>query len=88
MMFLQVTTNPTAEIAYSNINLVTGCIAVIVALSSVIVFLYKEHKTLQKEFRDELKASNETLIKMNNSYNLFVQNLSKMTDYVDLKKER
>ena len=85
MTFLQVATNQTAEIAYSNINLVTGCIAVIVALSSVVVYLYKEHKTLQKEFRDELRSSNETLIKMNNSYNHFVQNMS---NFVDLKKEK
>jgi len=88
MTTLQTATNATADIAYGNINLVTGCIIVIVALSSVVVYLYKEHKTLQKEFRDELRSSNETLIKMNNSYNLFVQNLSNMPGYVDLKKER
>lgn len=86
MMFLQAPA--TAELAHNFIDLTTGAIAVVIALSGVVVFLYKEHKALQKEFRDELKASNETLIKMNNSYNLFVQNLSKMTDYVDLKKER
>lgn len=85
MIILQTATNKTAEIAYNFIDLTTGCIAVIVALSSVVVYLYKEHKTLQKEFRDELRSSNETLIKMNNSYNQFVQNMS---SYVDLKKER
>jgi len=86
MMFLQ--SPATAELAHNFIDLTTGCIAVIVALSGAVVYLYKRSEALQKEFRDELKASNETLIKMNNSYNLFVQNLSKMTDYVDLKKDR
>lgn len=85
MTFLQAQAQ--AEIAHNFIDLTTACISVIIALSGVVVFLYKEHKSLQKEFRDELKASNETLIKMNNSYNLFVQNLSKMTDYVDSKNK-
>lgn len=84
-MFLQVTTNATAEIAHNFIDLTTGCIAVIVALTGAVVYLYKRSEALQKEFRDELKASNETLIKMNNSYNTFVQN---MGSFVDLKKER
>lgn len=86
MMFLQA--QATAEIAHNFVDLNTALITGIITLSGVVVVLYKEHKTLQREFRDELKASNETLIKMNNSYNLFVQNLSKMTEYVDLKKER
>lgn len=84
-MFIQVTTNATAEIAHNFIDLTTGCIAVIVALTGAVVYLYKRSEALQKEFRDELKASNETLIKMNNSYNTFVQN---MGSFVDLKKER
>lgn len=86
MMFLQAPA--TAELAHNFIDLTTGCIAVIVALSGAVVYLYKRSEALQKEFRDELKASNETLIKMNNSYNLFVQNISQLTDYVDLKKNR
>lgn len=84
-MFLQIATNPTAEIAHSFVDLNTALITGIITLSGVVAFLYKEHKALQKEFRDELKASNETLIKMNNSYNIFVQN---MGNFVDLKKER
>jgi len=85
-MFLQ--PSATAELAHNYVDLNTALITGIITLSGVVVFLYKEHKSLQKEFRDELKASNETLIKLNNSYNLFVQSLSKMTDYVDLKKDR
>lgn len=84
-MFIQVATNATAEIAHNFIDLTTGCIAVIVALTGAVVYLYKRSEALQKEFRDELKASNETLIKMNNSYNTFVQN---MGSFVDLKKDR
>lgn len=74
-----------AEIAYTNINLVTGCIIVIAALSGTVVFLYKRLEALNKEFRDELKSSNETLINLNKSYNHFV---SKLDMFIDLKKER
>lgn len=84
-MFLQTAVNATADIAYSNINFATGCITVIVALSGAVIYLYKRLETIQKEFRDELRSSNETLIKVNNSYNDFIQ---KVTNFVDLKKER
>lgn len=75
----------TADIAYSNINIVTGCIIVITALSGTVVFLYKRLEALNKEFRDELKSSNETLINLNKSYNHFV---SKLDMFIDLKKDR
>lgn len=53
----------------------------IVALSAVIVFLFREYKILNQEFKEYMKASNETLVKMNNSYNQFVSNM------IELKKK-
>jgi len=61
----------------------TGVLIVgVVALSAVIVFLFREYKILNGEFKDYMKASNETLVKMNNSYNQFVSNM------IELKKDR
>lgn len=53
----------------------------IVALSAVVVFLFREYKILNSEFKEYMKASNDTLIKMNNSYNQFVSNM------IELKKK-
>jgi hypothetical protein len=56
-------------------------IVAVTALSAVIVFLFREYKNLNKEFKDYMMASNETLVKMNNSYNQFVSNM------IELKKK-
>lgn len=53
----------------------------IIALSAVVVFLFREYKILNSEFKEYMKASNDTLIKMNNSYNQFVSNM------IELKKK-
>jgi hypothetical protein len=59
----------------------TGVLIVgIIALSAVVVFLFREYKILNSEFKEYMKASNETLVKMNNSYNQFVSNM------IELKK--
>ena len=84
MMFLETATT-SADIAYGNINLVTGCIIVIVALSSAVVYLYKRTESLQKEFRDELKASNVTLAEVSKSYHQFV---NQMSIIVDMKNKK
>jgi len=60
----------------------TGVLIVgIIALSAVVVFLFREYKILNSEFKEYMKASNETLVKMNNSYNQFVSNM------IELKKK-
>jgi hypothetical protein len=62
---------------------VTGIlIAVALAFGATIVFLYKNVQTLNKEYISELRASNEALIKVNNSYNEFVRNM------IELRKEK
>ena len=85
MMFLETAVQETAQVAYGNINLVTGCIIVIVALSSAVVYLYKRTESLQKEFRDELKASNATLMDMSKSYHQFVNQMSILVDMKNKK---
>jgi hypothetical protein len=57
-------------------------IAIVFAFGAVIVFLYKNVQTLNKEYISELRASNEALIKVNNSYNEFVRNM------IELRKEK
>jgi len=71
------------EILTSNDATFNGALIVaIITLSAVIVFLFREYKTLNSEFKEYMKSSNEVLVKMNNSYNQFVSNM------IELKKER
>ena len=79
------TANATAEIAYGNINLVTGCIIVIVALSSAVIYLYKRTETLQKEFREYLQTGNETMLKVHQSVNLSISQVTKVMEYIESK---
>ena len=74
---------PTQELLNTDDATLMGVLLVgIVALSAVIVFLFREYKSLNGEFKEYMKASNETLVKMNNSYNQFVSNM------IELKKSR
>lgn len=85
MTFLEIA-NTSSDIAYGNINLVTGCIIVIVALSSAVVFLYKKTESLQKEFREYLQNSNETMLKVHQSVNLSISQVTKVMEYIESKK--
>lgn len=74
-MILQ-TTADLKEIVTTNDATVTGIlIAITIAFGVTIVYLYKNVQTLNKEHMSELRAFNETLIKVNNSYNEFVKNM-------------
>jgi len=75
MIFLQ-TTNELKSVISTNDATITGIlIAVVLAFGFTIVYLYKNVQTLNKEYISELRASNEALIKVNNSYNEFVRNM-------------
>jgi len=81
MIFLQ--TPDMNHILTSNDATLSGALLVgIIALSAVIVFLFREYKILNTEFKEYMKSSNEVLVKMNNSYNQFVSNM------IELKKDR
>jgi hypothetical protein len=74
-MILQ-TTADLKEIVATNDATVTGIlISITIAFGVTIVYLYKNVQTLNKEHMNELRAFNETLLKVNNSYNEFVKNM-------------
>lgn len=54
--------------------------AVILALGGAVVFLYKTNQRMQSEFVEELRKTNDSLIKVNNSYNEFVNNMMRLSN--------
>lgn len=82
MISLQTAPGMQQILTSSDATLNGALICGILALSAVIIFLFKEYKVLNVEFKEYMKASNETLVKMNNSYNQFVSNM------IELKKDR
>jgi len=82
MNLLQIPISDAQKLLSNSDATTTGVLIVgIVALSAVVVFLFREYKILNSEFKEYMKASNETLVKMNNSYNQFVSNM------IELKKK-
>lgn len=78
MIFLQ-TTNDLKEVITTNDATVTGIlIAVVLAFGATIIYLFKQNQTLYKEYISELRASNDTLVKVNSSYN---ENTQKFHDF-------
>lgn len=63
-----------------NFTTVGVMFAVIIALAVAVVYLYKRVENMQKTFVDELKAMNETTIKMMNGYNEFVEGFRKLVN--------
>lgn len=72
---LQTATDLQKIISTNDATIVGILIAVVVVFGFAIVFLYKNVQILNKEYIAELRASNEALIKVNNSYNEFVRNM-------------
>lgn len=72
---LQTATDLKEIISTSDATIVGILIAVVVAFGLAIIYLYKNVQLLNKEYISELRASNEALIKVNNSYNEFVRNM-------------
>lgn len=62
-------------ISTNDATIVGILIAVALALGATVIYLYKNVQTLNKDFINELKANNETLLKVNNSYNEFTRNI-------------
>lgn len=85
-MILQNQLNETAQLAYGSINFATGCIIIIITLATAVVFLYKRTETLQKEFREYLQTSNETMLKVHQSVNLSISQVTKVMEYIESKK--
>jgi len=75
MIVLQTATDLKEIISTSDATIVGILIAVVVAFGLAIIYLYKNVQLLNKEYISELRASNEALIKVNNSYNEFVRNM-------------
>lgn len=75
MINLQTATDLHNVISTSDATITGILIAFVLAFGATIVYLYKNVQTLNKEYISELRASNEALIKVNNSYNEFVRNM-------------
>lgn len=85
-MILQISTSPTAELAHNFIDLTTACIAVIITLSGVVVYLYKRLEAKNELFINELRASNEKLSGMLAAYNKFLDKMDRIIEVMADKK--
>lgn len=75
MISLQTTADLHNVISTTDATITGILIAFVLAFGFTIVYLYKNVQSLNKEYISELRASNEALIKVNNSYNEFVRNM-------------
>ncbi len=80
MIFLQVpNTTDIKSIVSTNDATVTGILmAVVIALGVAIIYLFKQNQQLHKDYISELKATTETLLKVNMSNN---ENAQKFHDF-------
>lgn len=75
MISLQTASDLKDVIGTNDATIIGILIAVCLSFALAIVFLYKNILILNKEYIRELRASNEALIRVNNSYNEFVRNM-------------
>lgn len=75
MISLQTVTDLQKIISTDNATITGILIAITLAFGITIVYLYKNIQQLNKEHMTELRNFNETLLKVNNSYNDFVKNM-------------
>jgi predicted Holliday junction resolvase-like endonuclease len=75
MISLQTTQDLHNIISTNDATIIGILIAIVIVFATAIVYLYKNVQTLNKEYISELRASNEALIRVNNSYNEFVRNM-------------
>jgi len=85
-MILQVATNPTAELAHNFIDLTTACIAVVITLSGVVVYLYKRLEAKNELFINELRSSNEKLSSIVTGYSKFLDKMDRIIEVMADKK--
>lgn len=89
MKFLQIAITDTDKIlrtTSSDATLVGASFVVIIALSSVAVFLYLRNEKIRNEYIEHLKASNETMIQVHSTINLAINQVAKIIDFVESKK--
>ena len=65
-------------ISWNDVTVIGVLIAVILAFGFTIVYLYKSVEKLNKDHMVELRQFNDTLLKVNNSYNEFVKNMMEL----------
>lgn len=81
MIFLMQSVQDFKDVATINDLTIQGILfAVILALGGAVVFLYKTNQKMQSEFVEELRKTNDSLIKVNNSYNEFVNNMMRLSN--------
>lgn len=87
MISLQTTQDLHNIISTNDATIVGVLIAIVIAFSVVIIYLYKniqnlydKIQVLNKDFIAELRIMNENTIKQNNSYHEFVQNMIKLSN--------
>lgn len=87
MIFLQVSTADVKSIVSTNDATVTGIlIAVVIALGVAITYLFRQNQQLHKDYIAELKATTETLLKMNVSNNEIAQKFHDFArDLIEIK---
>lgn len=67
-------------------TLVGASFVVIIALSTVAVFLYLRNEKIRNEYIEHLKASNATMIEVHATINLAINQVAKIIDFVESKK--
>ena len=75
MISLQTAADLHNVITTNDATIIGTLIVVSITFGATIVYLYKNIQSINKEYIAELRASNEALIKVNNSYNEFVRNM-------------
>lgn len=70
----------------SDATLVGASFVVIIALSTVAVFLYMRNEKIRNEYIEHLKASNATMIEVHATINLAINQVAKIIDFVESKK--
>lgn len=89
MIGLQIAITDTEKILRTNstdATLVGASFVVIIALSSVAVFLYLRNEKIRNEYIEHLKASNATMIEVHATINLAINQVAKIIDFVESKK--
>lgn len=89
MKFLQIPLADTEKIlrtTSSDATLVGASFVVIIALSTVAVFLYMRNEKIRNEYIEHLKTSNATMIEVHATINLAINQVAKIIEFVESKK--
>lgn len=86
MMMILLQAQAQAELSHNFIDLTTGCIAVIISLSAVVVYLYKRLEAKNDLFINELRSSNEKLSSIVTGYSKFLDKMDRIIEVMADKK--